>query len=121
MAVCVTVQAEDGGYFSPAYLVFLGSRTGKMSAKQALSDGYSRKKFAKLHVVADGELQMTRDDSGLLVLTDSVSPELEIFSGQVLENGSQLHGFTSSYTLCVVAFAQETVDSAHRERKSSPG
>ncbi|KAK3748184.1 hypothetical protein QZH41_003248, partial [Actinostola sp. cb2023] len=49
-----------------------------------LSDGNSTKKFVQLLVVPDGQLQMTGDDSGLLVVSGSVASQLEDFSTQQL-------------------------------------
>jgi hypothetical protein len=55
-----------------------------------LGDGDVAKKLVQLLIVADGELKMTRDDTGLLVVTGSVSGQLEDFSRQVLKNGSEV-------------------------------
>lgn len=43
-------------------------------------------------VVADGELEMTGDDTGLLVVTRGVAGQFEDFSGQVLEHGGEVDG-----------------------------
>jgi hypothetical protein len=40
---------------------------------------------------ADGELKVTRDDAGLLVVTSGVTSELEDLSGEVLEDGSEVN------------------------------
>lgn len=42
-------------------------------------------------IVADGELQVTGDDTGLLVVTGSVTRQLENLSSKVLENGSKVN------------------------------
>jgi hypothetical protein len=88
--------------------VFLGRRSGKsqyeMQSKQSrwrptlvnigedttLGDGDVAKKLVQLLIVADGELKVTGDDTGLLVVTGSVSGQLEDFSRQVLKNGSEV-------------------------------
>jgi hypothetical protein len=72
-------------------------------------------------IVADGELKMTGDDTGLLVVASSVASQLEDFSGEVLKNGSQVHWGTGTDTLSVVALAEQTVDTTNRERETSLG
>ncbi|XP_065087374.1 uncharacterized protein LOC135709103 [Ochlerotatus camptorhynchus] len=54
-----------------------------------LGDGHPGQQFVQLLVVADGQLQVTWDDSGLLVVTGGVSCQLENFSGQIFHHGSQ--------------------------------
>ena len=46
----------------------------------ALGDGDARQELVQLLVVADGELQVTGDDSRLLVVTGGVSCQLEKYS-----------------------------------------
>ena len=55
-----------------------------------LGDGDVSEKLVQLLIVADGELKVTRDDTGLLVVTSGVSGQLEDFGSQVLENGSEV-------------------------------
>jgi hypothetical protein len=86
-----------------------------------LSDGDMPEKLVQLLVVADGELEMTGDDTGLLVVAGSVSGQLEDLSRQVLENGSEVDGRTSTDTLGVIALAKQTVDTADGEREASLG
>jgi ABC-type phosphate transport system auxiliary subunit len=50
--------------------------------------------LVQLLIVSDGELQMTRDDTGLLVVTRSVAGQLEDFGCQVLKDGSEVDGST---------------------------
>ena len=83
-----------------------------------LSDGNSGEKLVQLLVVADGELEMSGDDSRLLVVTGGVSCQLEHLSGQVLHDGGQVHGGTGSDTLGIVSLAEMTVDPADGELKS---
>jgi hypothetical protein len=56
----------------------------------SLGDGDSGQELVQLPVVADGQLQVTWDDSGLLVITSGVSSQFEDLSGQVLHDGSQV-------------------------------
>ena len=84
-----------------------------------LGDGDTGQKLVQLLVVTDGELKMTGDDPGLLVVTGGVTCQLENLSGQVLHDGGHVHWGTGTYTLGVVSTAQKTVDSSHGELKSS--
>lgn len=45
-------------------------------------------------IVADGELEMTRDDTGLLVVAGSVASQFENFCRKVLKDGSEVNGCT---------------------------
>ena len=84
-----------------------------------LGNGNSSEQFVQLLVITDGELKMSWDDSGLLVVTGSITGQLEDLSSEVLEDGSQVDRGTSTHSLGVVAFAEESVDSADRELKPS--
>ena len=55
-----------------------------------LGDGNVAEKLVQLLVVADGELKVTRDDTGLLVVTRSVAGQLEDLSSQVLEHSCEV-------------------------------
>ena len=87
----------------------------------SLGNGDTAEKLVQFFIVADGQLQVTGDDTGLLVVTGSVAGELENLSGEVLHDGSQVHGCTSSDTVGVVALAEKTMDPSHGELQSSPG
>lgn len=87
----------------------------------ALRDGHARQELVQLLVVADGELQMTRDDTRLLVVARGVAGQLEHFGGQIFHHGSQVHGSTGTNALGIVALAEQTVDTAHGELKSGAG
>ncbi len=84
-----------------------------------LGDCDVAEKLVQFLVVSDGELEMTGDDSSLLVVTGGIPSEFENFSGEVLKDGSEVDGSTGTDTLGVVTFPQETVDSADRERETS--
>ena len=104
------------------FVALLGEEHGlDVGQNTTLGDGHSGQKFVQLLVVADGQLQMTGDDSGLLVVTGCVACQLQDFSGQVLQNGGQVHGGTGSHSLGVVALPQQTVDTTHGELKSGTG
>lgn len=102
-------------------LALLGQKNGlNVGEDTTLGDGDTREKLVQLFIVADGELEMTGNDPRLLVVSGSVPSQLKNFSSQVLHDGSQVHGGTSSHTLSVVSLAEETVDPSHGELKPSP-
>ena len=86
-----------------------------------LGDGDVTQKLVQLLIVPDGELEMTGDDTGLLVVARSVTGQLEDFGSEVLENGSEVDGSTGTDTLSVVALAEKTVDTTDGESETSLG
>lgn len=80
-----------------------------------LGDGDVTQELVQLLIVADGELEVTGNDTGLLVVTGSVTGQLEDFSSEVLEDSSQVDGSTGTDTLSVVALAEQTVDTTNGE------
>lgn len=59
-----------------------------------LCDRHVPEKLVQFLIVSDGELKMTGDDTGLLVVTGSVASQFENFGREVLENGSEVDGST---------------------------
>lgn len=55
-----------------------------------LGDSDTAKKLVEFLVVADSELKVTGNDTGLLVVTCGVTSKLEDLGSQVLENGSEV-------------------------------
>ena len=86
-----------------------------------LGDGDVSEKLVQLLVVPDGELEMTGNDTGLLVVAGSVTGQLEDFGSEVLENGSEVDGSTGTDTLSVVALAEKTVDTTNGESETRLG
>merc|ERR1711944_103707 len=85
----------------------------------SLSDGDSSQELVQLFVITDGQLQVTGDDPGLLVVTSGVTGQLKNLSGQVFHNGSQVNWGSSSYTFSIVSLAEKTMDTSNGELKSS--
>jgi hypothetical protein len=83
-----------------------------------LGDGNVAKKLVQLLVVSDGELQMSWDDTGLAVVTSSVTGQFENFGSEVLEDGGKVDWSTSTNTLSVVALSQETMDTTDWESET---
>lgn len=86
-----------------------------------LGDGDVTQKLVQLLIVTDGELQVTGDDTGLLVVAGGVTSQLENLSGEVLENGGEVDGGTGTDTLSVVALAEKTVDTTNGEGQTGLG
>ena len=86
-----------------------------------LSDGDSSKKLVQLLVVPDGQLEMSWDDPGLLVVSGGVASQLKNLSSEVLHDSSQVDRGSSSNTSGVVSLPQQTMNTSNRELKSSSG
>ena len=86
----------------------------------ALSDGDFAQQLVELLVVADGQLQVTWDDAGLLVVPGRVTRQLQDLSRQVLQHRRQIHRGPGSDPLGVVTLAEKAVHSAHRELEACP-
>ena len=59
------------------------------------------------------------DDTGLLLVMGSVTGQLEDLSGEVLHDGGQIDGGTSTNTGGVVSLAEETVNTSNGELETS--
>ena len=120
MVECVVFFWENNN------LCFLGGLLGEKDSLDVwqyttLSDGDSSQELVEFLVVSDGELQVTWDDSGLLVVAGSVSGQLENFSAEVFQNSGEVDWCASSYTLGVVSISEETMNTTDGELKSSAG
>ena len=87
----------------------------------SLGDGHSGEEFVQFLVVTDGQLEVTGDDPGLLVVTGGVACQLENLGGQVLHDGGQVDWGSGADALAVVALAQVTVDTSDGELEPGPG
>jgi len=83
------------------------------------SDRGVAEELVQLVVVADSQLDVTGNNAGLLVVLSSVASEFEDLSGEVLKNGSEVHGGTSTDALSVATSLEEAGDSADGELKTS--
>ena len=86
----------------------------------SLGNGDTGKKLVQLLIVADGQLKVAGDDAGLLVVTGSIAGQLEDLSSQVLHDGGQVNGSSSSDAVGVVALAEHAMDAADEELKPGP-
>lgn len=87
----------------------------------ALRDGDVTQKLVQLLIVPDGELKVTGDNTGLLVVASGVAGQLENLGRQVLENRCEVDGRAGTNALGVVALPQETVDTANGEGETGLG
>lgn len=87
----------------------------------ALGNGNMAQELVQLLVVANSELEMTGDDTCLLVVPGSVASKLEYLSSKVLENCGEVDGRASTDTLGVISLTEETVNTADREGQASLG
>ena len=85
----------------------------------SLGDCDTAEKFVELFIVADGELNVTWDDSGLLVVTGGVAGKLKDLGSEILEDGCEVHGGTGANTGSIFALLQEATHSSHWELKAS--
>ena len=115
----IVVRLEEGNLL----LLGLLGEEYSLDVRQdtSLGNGHTREELVQLFVVSDGQLQMSWDDTGLLVVTGSITGQLQNFSGQVFHDSSEVHWGTSTNTLGIVALAQKPVDPSDGELKSSPG
>jgi len=74
-----------GGWWMWLTLVDVGENT-------TLGDCDVSQELVEFLVVADGELEMAGDDTGLLVVTRGVAGQFEDLSGQVFEDGCEVDG-----------------------------
>lgn len=59
-----------------------------------LGDCDMSQQLVQLLIVPDGELKMTGDDTGLLVVPSRIARQFENLSREILEDGRQIDGST---------------------------
>ena len=75
-------------------------------------------KLVQLLIVLNGELDVTRNDTGFLVFASAITGQLEQLGNEVLDDGRGEDGSADTETGCVTAFAQELRDTRHGERET---
>ena len=97
-------------------LGLLGEKHGvDVGEDTAGGDGDAAEELVELLIVADGELDVARDDALLLVVARGVARELEDLSREVLEDGGEVDRGTGTDASGVPANAEVAVDAANRE------
>ena len=86
-----------------------------------LGDGDSTQKLVELLIVPDGQLKVTRDDPGFLVVPGSVPGKLKDLGRKILHDGSEVDRSATSNPSAVVSLAEVTMDPSNRELQASPG
>ena len=111
---------ESGLYLGLGLLGLLGEEDSlDVGQDTSLGDGDTGQQLVQLLVVTDGELKVTGDDPGLLVVTGSISSQLKDLSSEVLHDSSHVDWSTSTNTGSIVTLAEETVDTSNGELESS--
>jgi hypothetical protein len=104
-----------------------------------LCDSNVSQQLVQFLIVSDGKLEMTGDDTGLLVIASSVTSQLKNFGRKVFENGSEVNWgtysqdalesekarlwskLTSTNTLSVVSLSEKTVNTSYWECETGLG
>ena len=81
----------------------------------------SSQELVELLVVLHGKSNVTRCDTGLLVVTGGVASELENLGTEILENGGEVHRGTGTHAGGVLALTKVTPDTTDGKLKSSLG
>jgi hypothetical protein len=81
----------------------------------------SSQELVQLLVILYGKSNVTRHDTGLLVITGGVASELEDFSAQVLENGGEIHWGTGTHAGSVLALTKVTTDTTDGKLQTGLG
>jgi len=84
-------------------------------------DGDGAQKLGEFLIVADGQLDVARDDAGLLVVSGRVTGEFENFSREVFQNGGEVDRRAGTNSRGVLARLQVARNTANRELKSRLG
>ncbi|TNN72514.1 hypothetical protein EYF80_017290 [Liparis tanakae] len=115
-------SGQDSGQAWGGLAGLLGQQDGLDVGQHAsLSDGHTAQQLVQLLVVADGQLQVTRDDAALLVVSGGVTGQLQDLGGEILQDGGQVHGRSGPDSVCVVTLAEVAVDAAYGELQSGAG
>ena len=87
----------------------------------ALSNGDVTQELVQLLVVANGQLQVAGNNTGLLVVASRIASKLQNLGREVLEDSSEVDGGTSADTLGIVALAEKTVHTTDGESQTGLG
>jgi hypothetical protein len=90
---------------------FLGQKDGvNVGQNTARGDGNTAEKLVQLLVIADSELDVARNDAGLLVVAGGVTGKLENLGGQVLEHSTEVNRCSSADARGILALLQIAVN-----------
>jgi hypothetical protein len=81
-------------------------------------DGDTAEKFVQLFIVANGQLDVARDDASFLVVAGGIASKLENLGGQVLEHGTKVNRSSSANARGILALLEVTVHATNGELKT---
>ena len=84
-------------------------------------NGDSSQQSVQFLIVLYGKGDVTRNDTGLLVVTSCVSSKFQNFGAKVFKNSSKVYRCPSSHTGCVLPLTQVTSDTTNGELQSCFG
>jgi hypothetical protein len=113
-----------GRLWRRSLLRFLGDLLGEENLMNVwqhstASDGHFAQKFPQFVVVSDRQLNVAGDDSGLLVVTGSISGQFQHLGGQIFQDSSNVDGRAASNPLGIPPLLEISGDPPHR--KLQPG
>lgn len=86
-----------------------------------LCDCDMTQKLVQFFIVSDGKLQVSRNDTSLLVVSGGVASQFEDFGSEILKHGCKIDGSTSTDSLGIVAFSEKSVNTTDWECETSLG
>ncbi len=94
-----------------------------MNVGEYTTAGYGdvSKKSVEFLIISDGQLKVAGYDSALLVITSSVTGQLENFSTEVLQYSTEVHWGTGTDALGVASILQVSANTTNRELQTSLG
>ena len=84
-------------------------------------NGHGAEQLIELLVVADGQLDVSRDDARLLVVARRIPCQLQDLGREVLEDSRQIDRGTASHPGGIAALLEEAADAAHGELELGTG
>ena len=121
--ICAVKQQKPSRQVGPDNLLALGLLGEKdgvdVRENTTGGDGDAAEELVELFVVADGKLNVSGNDTGLLVVAGGVASKLKDLSAEVLEDGGDVDRGTSTNTGGVAALLQVAADTANRELETS--
>ena len=85
------------------------------------SDGDISEQLVQLLVILDGECEVTRHNTGLLVVASSVASKLQYLGAEVLKDGSEVDRGAGTHAGGVLPLAEVAANTANGELKSRLG
>lgn len=121
--MCVALKRavlEPFGFRRLLLLSLLGEQNGLDVGQDAtLGDSNFAQQLVQLLVISDGQLQVTRDDSSLLVVAGSVTGQFQDLGSQVFKDGGQVYGCSSANSFRVVPLPQQSMHTTDWKLKTS--